>query len=159
MSQDIGQRKAHHLDLCGTDDVAFRGKTTLLDEVDLLHNSFPEVDVDGLELRGEVLGKVLKAPIIIASMSGGTQAAVAFNKDLAQVAEEAGIGMGLGSMRPLIVPGRLTDGFFLRDIAPSILLMANIGIVQAKDLSNEALRDLATQVGADAFIRHLNPAQ
>ena len=159
MSDDIAQRKAHHLDLCATDDVQFRGKTTLLEQVDFLHDPFPELDIDEIDTSVEVLGKTLSAPILIAAMSGGTKEAVQFNKDLAVVAEERQIAMGLGSMRPLIVPGRITDGFFLREQAPTILLLGNLGLVQAGEMTTAKIQSLVEEVGADAICLHLNPAQ
>lgn len=159
MPSEIDTRKAHHLDLCATDAVAFQGKTTLLDEVDLLHDPFPELSFEELDTSVEVLGKRLAAPLIIASMSGGTEEAVRFNLDLARVAQERQIGMGLGSMRPLTVEGRDTRGFLLREVAPTALLLGNLGLVQARDMKTEEVAALLAQVGADALCLHLNPAQ
>lgn len=156
---EISHRKAHHLELCATDHVAFRAKSTLFEEVDLLHDPFPELCIEELDTSCELLGKRLAAPIVIASMSGGTEEAVQFNRDLATVAEERQIAMGLGSMRPMIAGGEDTAGFFLRDRAPSILLLGNLGLMQARALSAAQIDGLLDQVGADALCLHLNPAQ
>lgn len=158
--ETLRQRKADHLDLCATGPVGFQQRTTLLEQVELLHNAIPEVSYDDLDLRCVLLGKTLRAPLLIASMSGGTQEAVAFNFDLAEVAEQLGIGLALGSQRGLLVPGRITDGYFLRSKAPSTLLLGNIGGVQAAQLSTQELEDkLIGPCGLDGLCIHLNPAQ
>ena len=70
MSADIQQRKADHLDLCATDEVAFRKRTTLLDCVRLVHQALPEADLDSIDTRVRLLGKELRAPLLIAAMTG-----------------------------------------------------------------------------------------
>ena len=69
MSTDIGQRKADHLDLCATDEVAFKQRTTLLECVRLLHQSLPETSYDSIDTRVRLLGKELRAPLVIAAMT------------------------------------------------------------------------------------------
>jgi isopentenyl-diphosphate delta-isomerase len=151
-------RKGDHLDLCATDDVAFAGKTTLFDGLDLVHDSLPEMTVDEVDLGTSLVGKALRAPIVIAAMTGGVDRAEAINKDLASVAEEHGLAFGFGSMRPLLEDGD-TTGYLVRDVAPTALIFANIGVVQARDTSTEALRDMVGRAGCDALCVHLNPAQ
>ena len=101
MTTDIKQRKADHLDLCATDDVAFRGKTTLLEHVRLVHQSLPDLDLDAIDLSVELLGKTLRAPIVIAAMTGGHERAAEVNRTLASIANERGYGFGLGSQRAM----------------------------------------------------------
>lgn len=158
--EQLRQRKADHLDLCASGPVGFQQRTTLLEQVELFHNALPEVSYETLNLQCPLLGKTLQAPLLIASMSGGTLEAVAFNFDLAEVAEEYGLGMALGSQRGLLVPGRITDGYFLRDRARSTLLLGNIGGVQAAQCSTQELEDkLVGPCGLDGLCIHLNPAQ
>jgi hypothetical protein len=88
----IGERKRSHLDLCQHDEVEFQGKTTLFEEVDLIHDALPELAVADLDLTVEFLGKRLRAPLLITGMTGGTADAFAVNRDLASVAERCGIG-------------------------------------------------------------------
>ena len=71
MSADIEQRKADHLDLCATDEVAFRQRTTLLECVRLVHQALPETAFDSIDTRVRLLGKELRAPLLIAAMTGG----------------------------------------------------------------------------------------
>jgi len=150
-------RKEDHLDLCATDQVAFQGKTTLLEQVQLIHEALPELHVRDVDLRTELLGKTLSAPLVIAAMTGGMQRAENVNRDLAQVAEERGLAFGFGSMRPLLTEG-VRLGYQVRDVAPTALILGNIGVVQARDASAQALADMIGIAGCDALCVHLNPA-
>lgn len=156
-SPSISARKADHLDLCTDGDVAFKHKGTLLDEVELIHDALPERALSEVDLRTSFAGKELRAPLVIAAMTGGVDRAEAINRDLAAVAEELGIGFAFGSQRPLLVRG-IRDGYAVRDVAPSALVLGNIGLVQAVQTSTAALADLVAFSGADALCVHLNPA-
>jgi isopentenyl-diphosphate delta-isomerase len=156
-SSSLLERKDEHLDLAATGDVSFRGRTTLLEQVGLVHDALPELARDEIDLGTTFLGKTLRAPLIIAAMTGGTPRATTVNRELASVAEELGIGFGFGSMRPLLEKGS-KDGYFVRDVAPNALLLGNIGVVQAGRASDAALADLVGSTGCDALCVHLNPA-
>jgi isopentenyl-diphosphate delta-isomerase len=151
------RRKADHIELCADGDVGFRRKSTLLGEVELLHDSLPELRLQELDTKTELLGKTLAAPIVIAAMTGGTPRAGSINRDLAAVAEHRGYGFGLGSQRPML-EGRHEESFRIRDVAPSCLLLGNLAAVQAAALPTERVRELVERVGADALCLHLNPA-
>jgi isopentenyl-diphosphate delta-isomerase len=157
---DIAQRKADHIDLCATGDVGFREKTTLLEEVELIHDSVPELGVDEVDTTTTLFGKRLSMPLVIASMTGGTEKARAINFELARIAEEEGLGFGLGSQRPMLRFGHEKDSTYdVRSVAKNVLLLGNIGAVQAAASGVAAIADLAGRVGADALCLHLNPAQ
>ena len=94
---DIGQRKVDHLELCATDDVAFRGRTTLLEHVQLIHQSLPELAFDDVDTSVMLLGKRLRAPLLIAAMTGGSAPSAEVNHTLSAIAEARGYGFGLGS--------------------------------------------------------------
>ena len=159
MKTDIGRRKDEHLDLASTEAVAFRGRSTLLEEVTLIHESLPELSVDELDLTADVFGKRLRAPLLIASMTGGTERAGAINRDLAAVAEARGYALGLGSQRAMQKDAGVAETFRVRDVAKSVLLFGNIGVVQAREQETRALASLVEDVGADALFVHMNPAQ
>lgn len=156
---DIGQRKQDHLDLCSTDQVAFRHRTNLLECVQLVHQSLPELSLDDLDLSVELFGKRLRAPIVIASMTGGNDNAAEVNQTLASIAEERGYGFGLGSQRAMQRDQDTAWTYAVRDHAPTTLVLGNVGIVQARDTRTEDLARLAREVGADAMCLHMNPAQ
>lgn len=154
----ISQRKSDHIALCASGEVEFRGKGTLLDQVQLIHDALPDRHLDDIDLRTPLLGKVLSAPVVISGMTGGTEEAQALNRDLARAAEELGIGFGLGSQRAMLVRPESTRTYVVRDVMPTALLLGNLGLVQARDLSTADIKRLVETVGADALCLHLNPA-
>jgi isopentenyl-diphosphate delta-isomerase len=156
---DIAQRKQDHIDLCATGDVGFRTKTTLLDEVELVHDALPELSLDGVDTGLTLFGKRLSAPIFIAAMTGGTDKARAINLELARIADEEGYGFGLGSQRAMLDPARAAGpSYDVRSVAPKALVLGNIGGVQARSLSDAEIQGLVDRVSADALCVHLNPA-
>jgi len=157
MADPISQRKADHLDLCSQADVGFRHKATLLEQVELLHNALPELAVEQVDLSTMLLGKTLRAPIVIAAMTGGIERAARINHELASVAEQRGYGFGLGSQRPMLERGP-HESYLVRDTAPSCLLLGNLSGVQASKLPTQTVAELGSVVGADAMCIHLNPA-
>jgi isopentenyl-diphosphate delta-isomerase len=155
---DIRQRKADHLNLCATEDVGFRGRTTLLECVELIHDSLPELAMDDLQLGVTVLGKPLRAPILIAAMTGGTTEAGEVNHTLAKIAERRGYAFGLGSQRAMQRRPETAWTYEVREHAPHALVLGNVGVVQARDQSTAALAQLVRDIGADALCVHMNPA-
>ena len=157
MAEIIQSRKDQHLDLCIDAPVGFRQRTTLLEQVELIHDALPELALAEIDCSSTLLGRRLEAPIIIAAMTGGTERAAVINRDLAAVAESLGIGFAFGSQRRQLVGGSPL-GFEVRDVAPSVLLLGNIGVVQAREASAPALEAMVRQAGCDALCVHLNPA-
>src|SRR5437867_3081298 len=159
LAETISDRKRSHLALCEGEEVEFAGKTTLLEDVDLVHDALPELAVDEVDVGTTLLGKRLRAPLLITGMTGGTEEASAINRGLAEVAEEHGIAFGLGSQRAMQRTPRLAYTFEVRAHAPTALVLANLGLVQAIALSTREVEHLVRAVGADALCLHLNPAQ
>ncbi|MDX2051430.1 MAG: type 2 isopentenyl-diphosphate Delta-isomerase [Polyangiaceae bacterium] len=155
---DISNRKGDHIDLAVSGDVGFHKTTTLFECVRLVHNALPELAYDDVDLSTPVLGKRLTAPILIAAMTGGAERAESINLELAEIAEERGYAFGLGSQRAMLKNPSLKSTYAVRKVAPSILLLGNIGIVQATQMSTDAIAELVGAVGADALCVHLNPA-
>ena len=155
---DIRTRKADHLALVAAGEVEFREKGTLLDEVSLVHHALPEMHYDEVDLATPLLGTLLRAPVIVAGMTGGTPEAAAINRDLARACQALGLGFGLGSQRAMALHPDLSWTYSVREVAPDILLLANLGMVQARQMTTKAVRKLVDEVGADALCIHLNPA-
>ncbi|HEX2672799.1 MAG TPA: type 2 isopentenyl-diphosphate Delta-isomerase [Polyangiaceae bacterium] len=155
---DIAERKTDHLDLATSGDVGFKRTTTLLECVKLVHDALPDLDLDAIELGSIVLGKRLRAPILIAAMTGGAARAERINLELAAIAEERGYAFGLGSQRAMLKRPEAKSSYAVRQVAPSALLLGNLGIVQAAKMSSAEVSDLVAAVGADALCVHLNPA-
>jgi len=155
----IERRKRSHLDLCANGDVEHLDKTTLLEEVEFVHDSLSEVDLGEVDLSVDFLGKKLRAPFLITGMTGGTADAATVNRDLARLAERFGIGFGLGSQRAMLRRPELAATYSVRREAPTTLVLANLGLVQAAQTKTSDIERLVESVGADALCLHLNPAQ
>ncbi len=158
-NDDIQQRKADHIEVAASGRADFDRKSTLLESVHLVHQSLPQLHVDELDLSTKLLGKILGAPIIVSGMTGGTQEARAINRDIAAAAERSGVGFGLGSQRAMAEHPELLSTYEVREVAPSLLLIGNIGAIQAIEYGVDGVASLAHAIGADAMAIHLNPAQ
>lgn len=155
----LDQRKVDHLVLCNEQEIEGRNVRTLLDDVHFLHESLPELSWDELDTSVSLLGKTLRVPLMISGMTGGTAQAREINRVLATVAERYGLAFGLGSQRAMMRDAKRVDTYAVRDVAPSILLVGNLGAVQAAQSSTQEVEDLVGAVGADGLCVHLNPAQ
>jgi isopentenyl-diphosphate delta-isomerase len=154
---DIRTRKDEHLALAATDAVAFR-TTNLLECVSLVHDALPEGRLEDVDLSTPLLGKTLRAPLVVASMTGGTKRAATVNRELARIAESRGIAFGLGSQRAMQKVPQTAWTYEVRAVAPTTLLFGNLGVVQARAQSSEAVARLVSEVGADALCLHMNAA-
>src|SRR5262252_6740100 len=154
----IVERKRNHFDLCASHDVEFRNKTTLFEDVELVHYALTTTSLDEIDLSIELLGKRLEAPLMVTGMTGGTPEAGAFNREVAALAERLGIGFGVGSQRAMLSQPELTSTFQVRDVAPGVLLFGNIGIAQLRECSARVLEDLTSAIQADGLCVHFNTA-
>jgi isopentenyl-diphosphate delta-isomerase len=161
-TSDIGSRKSDHLALAISGDVGFR-RTTLLEQVTLVHCAIPELSYDALKLDTIVANQRLKSPIMISAMTGGTLSTGEVNRQLARVAEEGGYAIGLGSQRAMIATGKLDKhigaSYQLREEAPTIPIFGNLGVVQAAQMPTALVEEMISFVGATALCLHMNPAQ
>ncbi len=156
---NIKSRKDEHLRLCAEGDVAFRAKTTLLEEVQLMHQCLPELALSEVDTSVEFLGQRLRAPLLIAAMTGGTDKAAKVNASLAQLAERFGIALGLGSQRAMLGERKTQAWTYeVRQYAPTALVLGNLGIVQARQMKTSDVLDVVKAIGADALCVHMNPA-
>lgn len=154
------QRKTEHLRISLEEDVRFRNLTTGLERYHFVHQALPEINRDHVNLSLTLLGKELRAPLIISSMTGGTEEAELINKNLALAAQIHGLGMGVGSQRAALEEPSLSHTYWVRDVAPDILLLANLGAVQLNyGYGVEHCRRAVEMIEADGLILHLNPLQ
>lgn len=153
-------RKAEHLRINIEEDVAGRGVTAGFEGYAFDHRALPEIDFAEVQTSCVFLGRPLAAPLLISCMTGGTPEAVRINRRLARVAARAGIAMGLGSGRALIERPAALASFDVRDEAPEIPLLANLGAVQLnKGYGLAECGRLVEMLRADALVLHLNPLQ
>lgn len=151
------KRKMDHIEICLKRDVE-RGWSGLSD-ITLVHRALPHLNLEKVGMGTELLGKKLSAPIIVTAMTGGHPLAKKINREMAAVAEELGIGFGLGSQRAMIEDKKLADTYAVRAVAPNALILGNIGIAQVKQYSAKQIGEAVDSIGADALCVHLNPAQ
>src|SRR5260221_312834 len=126
---DSGQtapRKDDHIRINLEQDVQFPHLTTGLEHYRFVHEALPELDLNEIDTTVELFGKRLKSPILTSSMTGGTERAKVLNLKLAEAAQAAGIAMGLGSQRAAVERPVLESTFQIRQVAPDILLFANL---------------------------------
>lgn len=135
-------------------------RTTGLERLDLPYMALPNSSLAGVDLSTEFLGRRLAAPVLIGAMTGGAKLAATINRNLAAAAQELGIGMMLGSQRVMLVEPDSADTFAVRDVAPDILLIGNIGLTQLGNIAPATqLNSLVRRVGADALAVHTNPCK
>ncbi len=159
MSESTERRKSRHLDVCLEEDVASRLDAGW-DGVRLRHEALPEMALADVDVSTTFLGRPLRAPLLISSMTGGTARAGEINRRLAAGAEAAGIAFALGSGRAMLEDAALRDTFDVRGVAPNVVLFANLGAVQLNyGIRPEDARRLVEQLGADGLYLHLNPLQ
>lgn len=155
----LPQRKDDHLRINLEQDVQ-SGISTGFESLRLKHKALPEVDFLRVDTSLTLFNKQLTAPILISSMTGGTAAGAAFNRTLAQAAEQCGIAMGVGSQRAAIENPDLAESFNVRIFAPKALLFANLGAVQLNcGYGIEECKKAVDMLEADALYLHLNPLQ
>jgi len=151
----ISDRKLEHLLICENYDVEFKNKTTGFEDIELIHNALPEVNKNEIDLSTSVFGKKLDSPLFITAITGGHPIAKDINKQLAIVAENNNIALGVGSQRAACENPELIDTYdVVRKNAPDCLLVGNIGAPQL-NLAEKAVEML----DADILAIHLNPLQ
>ena len=156
----ISRRKADHIKINLEENVR-SGLTSGLEHFHFIHEALPELDLKTVDTTLTLFGKKLNAPILISSMTGGSEEAKSINQYLAEAAQQVGVAMGVGSQRAALENQDLTGTFsIVRNVAPDILLFANLGAVQLNySYTIDQCRRAVEMIRADAFILHLNPLQ
>jgi isopentenyl-diphosphate delta-isomerase len=152
------ERKQDHIKL------AF--KSVPSEQVDLLGSHYeplfsahPAID----ESAKEFMGHEFKMPLWVSSMTGGTEKALTINKNLARACKEFGLGMGLGSCRPLLESSERFSDFNMRPLIGDAPLYTNFGIAQLEDLIDAGelnkISEITKSLEANGIIIHVNPLQ
>jgi isopentenyl-diphosphate delta-isomerase len=153
-------RKTDHIRINLDEDVRARGITTSFERYRFVHDALPELGLDEIDLRTTFLGRSLRAPLLVSSMTGGVARGWEITRRLAVAAQAAGCAIGVGSQRVAIEDPSRARYFAVRDVAPDVLLFANLGAVQLNyGYGVDACRRAVAMIGADALILHLNPLQ
>ena len=152
-------RKSRHLDICLEDDVASKLDAGF-SRVRLRHEALPECALEDVDTATTFLGHKLAAPLIISSMTGGTERAGAINFNLAIAAERAGVALALGSQRAALENAELLATYRVREVAPKVVLFANLGAVQLNyGVTIAAAQRTVDSIGANGLYLHFNPLQ
>lgn len=160
MSDSTSERKLDHIEVCLEEDVESRFKSTGFEDIDLIHRASTGVNLSEVNLETSLFGKELDAPILVSPMTGGHERGGKINRRLAKTARELGIGMGVGSQRAAIENDELKGTYRVRDVAPDILLMGNLGIAQLSDnYGLEKVKEAIEMIDADSLGVHLNGLQ
>lgn len=157
---DTQERKADHLRVCLEEDVQSHRVTNGLERYRFTHDCLPELNRDDIDISTTFLGKAVATPLLISSMTGGTEQARLINERLAKTAQRYGLAMGVGSQRVAVENPDLTKTFSVRQYAPDALIFANLGAVQLNyDYGLTQCQRAVDWLEADALILHLNPLQ
>jgi isopentenyl-diphosphate delta-isomerase len=157
MTETIQNRKTSHVEVCLEQAVE---RQSPWNAVRLPHRALPELDRDAVSTSCRFLGRELRLPLLIGSMTGGTEDAGRLNRRLAEAAQRCGVGLCLGSQRIMLERPELTDTFRVREQAPDVPLVANLGAIQLKlGVTPAQVRSLVDAVAADGLVLHLNSAQ
>ena len=152
-------RKRRHIDVCLSEAVDYQTITTGLERYRLPYNALTQTNLGRVDLATDFLGARLRAPVLIGSMTGGAELSGTINRNLAAAAQQLGVGMMLGSQRIMLDNGSASTSFSVRDVAPDVLLIGNIGLAQLDERMVPDLVKALDHVGANALAVHTNPLQ
>ena len=148
-------RKLDHIRICLDHEVD--AKSRPFEDIVLMHKAMPEIDEADIDTSCRFLGRKLNAPLMISAMTGGHPATKEINIRLGMAAFQMGIAIGVGSQRAALEDRSLEDTFSaVRDVAPDIPIIGNIGAVQLKRSGPQIIERLAEMIDADAIAIHLN---
>ncbi len=151
-------RKLEHIELALEQRMQLENR--FFDRYGFVHQALPEIDMDEIDVSVDFLGKPLAAPLLVSCMTGGTGSAAKINQNLAIGAERAGIALGVGSQRKAFEDAETAETFEVRELAPTIPLLGNLGAVQLNyGFGLEECERAVEMINADALALHLNPLQ
>ncbi len=151
-------RKLEHIELALERRMQLESR--FFDRWTLEHRALPEIDMAEVDVATSFLGKRLQAPLLVSCMTGGTDSAAEINRNLAAGAERAGVALGVGSQRKAIEDPATAPTFEMRELAPTVPLLANLGAVQLNyGFGLAECRRAVSMIRADGLAIHLNPLQ
>jgi isopentenyl-diphosphate delta-isomerase len=165
MTDEVKQRKIEHVGVALGQDVSAPQRANWND-IQFVHQALPEVDLDEIDTSVQFLGRTLRYPIFMSSLTGGHPDVTAINRNLAQAAEQYGVALGVGSQRAAIVNPDVASSYAItRENAPHAFLIANIGAPQLIEQARHAAFTLEQaqqaidMIGANALAVHMNSLQ
>jgi isopentenyl-diphosphate delta-isomerase len=155
----IGSRKSDHIRINLEQDVQ-SSLSSGLEQFHFIHRALPELNLQDVDTTTKLFGKTLNAPLLISSMTGGTDRAFEINQILATAAQQTRIAIGVGSQRIALEQPDLAYTFQIRKFAPDALLFANLGAIQLNyEYGLDECKRAVDMLEADALVLHINPLQ
>lgn len=156
---DIQSRKTQHIDLAL--DQESQGSSEPFKDYFLPYSALPEINMSDVSTEVTLLNKKLSQPLIISSMTGGSEKAKIINTNLSIACEQTQTAFGVGSMRVALENSEAEESFKLaRKHAPTTFIFANMGAVQLNyGYTVDHYKRAVDLIQADALYLHLNPLQ
>lgn len=159
VEKSMTSHKMNHIRLCLEGDMESY-KSNGFENYQLINQSLPELDFKDIDTSCLFLGKKISAPFIILPMTGGSRISTQINKNLASAAQELDVVMCVGSQRIGLENPKWVESYQVRDVAPDIPLLANLGAVYLNyGYGIEEYQKCVDMIQADAFSLYLNPMQ
>ncbi len=158
---DFQTRKSQHIDLAmkqSNQSVGLSG----FDKINLPHHALPEIDFSEVSLKAAILGQTLKTPFFISGMTAGNDRGVGLNKAIAKACNKFGWMFGLGSQRRQLFDNAKViydELSAIRNLAPDIHILSNIGLSQLIHLSLDKIKSLLDSLHSNILVIHTNPLQ
>jgi isopentenyl-diphosphate delta-isomerase len=157
--KQIQSRKADHIEIAAGENVVPGYR--YWDDVHLVHESLPEVDLEDVDTSTVLFGRKLRMPLVVTAITGGFHQAERINRNLAEACAELGVGMGIGSQRAALENGADESYTTIKDYdiplkignigAPQLIAQRHRDAMPAEDLG--AAMDM---IGAHVIAIHLN---
>ncbi len=126
----------------------------------LINQSLPRITLEDVEPCSTFLGKKISAPFIISPITGGTEISKKINENLAKAAQELGVVMSVGSQKLAHEDPSWIPTYQVRDVAPDIPLLANLGAIYLNyGYGLDECKRAVEMIEADALVLYLNPLQ
>lgn len=156
---DITARKVDHIRLC--QDENSQSNIDLFADVEIPYRALPECNLSDVSTEVTLLGKKLRQPLIISSMTGGSKHSVKINTNLAIAAEAEQVALGVGSQRIALEKPEAASSFtIIREHAPTTFVFANMAAIQLNyGYTVKDYQQVVDMIQADALYLHINPLQ
>jgi isopentenyl-diphosphate delta-isomerase len=151
--------KLRHVQACLSPESQYQ-KSSGFDLFELEHQAASALSFDKITIQTKFLNHNLKAPLMIAPMTGGMQLGALLNERWARAAEYFGLAFGVGSQRLALEDPRVRTSFQVRAYAPQTFIFANLGVAQlVNGMNAEHALKAVDMIRANALFVHLNPLQ
>lgn len=165
MKDEVKQRKLEHVNIALGQDVSAPQRANW-QNIQFVHQALPEVDLEQIDTSVNFLGRTLRYPLFISSLTGGHPDVATINRNLARAAEAYGVALGVGSQRAAIVNPALAESYAVtREYAPHAFLIANVGVPQliAQErhaaFTSQQVQQAIDMISANALAIHMNSLQ